>query len=66
MHIISRAVSESIVFEGHATVTVVEIREGYVTLEVSRHSGEIERVTLECPSAETQAETVEAELAGTC
>ena len=59
MQIISRRVSQGIVFDGHATVTVVEINGDEVTLDVTGPDGEIERVTLPCSSPETRAEEEE-------
>ena len=61
MHIISRQVSQSIVFDGHATVTVVGITGSDVTLDITGPNGETERVTLPCLTPEPEESTTEPE-----
>jgi hypothetical protein len=59
MQIISRRVSEGIVFDGYATVTVVEISGSDVTLDITGPDGETERVTLPCSEPERAREPKE-------
>lgn len=66
MQIISRRVNQGIVFDGQTRVTVVEISEENVTLEITGSGGDTERVTLRRPSSDRRADAVEELALVTC
>jgi hypothetical protein len=64
MQIITRRASERILIDQQVTVTVVEVLEGEVTLEIAGPDGDVQQVTLCCDvSATALSAPVDLELA---